>query len=401
MKILILAQDLRISGTSEGLVSRSFIAGISEYLPNSEIDLVYLKTHSSDDSLHLLPVKLLKESIIKLKPNLLTKWINRFTMRLLNFSFYEWKIITQFNKHTKSLDLSQYDVVFARSSGLNFELIRALKFLKSLDNIIVNIHDPYPLSYHPNNKRKVNKYDEFLIKEMSAVLSRSRNAICPSNKLANYLNKIYGIDKIRVLPHHYNPRIINLSYHNSNLSKYYEVSAHYHGSLDYGRNVDGLLSSYIKLLQRKPLFREKTELVLRLKSNKIFELRDRYQHPNIKILEGVDLCTSIYEQKELSDLNIILDNGPDYSNILVGKAPVLSYLAKPVFIIAPNDSELFDVTQDKNMIANRNDLIDIENKLDSILEKLISQQKSEDTFGEYFSKNEFNNRLNQLLKKTD
>lgn len=401
MKVLILAQDLRISGTSEGLVSRSFISGFKNYCPNTTIDLVYLKTHSSDDSLHLLPVNLLKESRIDLTSDLFTKWVNRFTLRLFNFSFYNWKIISRFNKHIKSIVLSQYDVVFARSSGINFELIRALKYLKSLDNIIVNIHDPYPLSYHPNNKRKVNKYDEFLIKEMSAVLSRSLNVICPSKKLANDLNKIYGINKIRVLPHHYNPRIINLSNHNSNLSKDNEVSVHYHGSLDYGRNVDGLLSAYIKLLQRKPLLAEKTELVLRLKSNKIFELRYRYQHPNIKILEGVDLCTSIYEQKELSDLNIILDNGPDYSNILVGKAPVLSYLAKPVFIIAPNDSELFDVTQDKNMIANANDLFDIENKLDSILEKLISKHKSEDTFGEYFSKNEFNNRLDQLLKNTD
>ena len=89
MKVLILAQDLRISGTSEGLVSRSFILGLNKNCPNSKLDLVYLKTHSSNDSLNLLPVNLLKESRINLKPDLLTIWINRFTLRLFNFSFYE------------------------------------------------------------------------------------------------------------------------------------------------------------------------------------------------------------------------------------------------------------------------------------------------------------------------
>ena len=401
MKILILAQDLRISGTSEGLVSRSFIAGISKYCPNSDIDLVYLKSHSSDDSLHLLPVNLLKESRIDLKPDLLTKWINRFTLRLFNFSFYDWKNLSRFHKHIKPLDLSKYDVVFARSCGLNFELIRSLKFLNSLENIIVNLHDPYPLSCHPNNKTKVKKYDEFLIREMRTILSSSRNVICPSKKLAIDLNHIYGIDKIRILPHHYDSTIINVSSHNSNLTKQYEVSIYYHGSLDYGRNIDGLLMSFLKLLKEKPLYTEKTEFVLRLKSNQIFELRERFQSPNIKILEGVDLSTSIYEQTKLSDLNVILDNGPDYSNILVGKAPFLSYLAKPVFIIAPMNSELFDIVQNKNMIANANDLIDIENKLDSILENLMIKSKFDNAFGDYFSQNEFNNRMDYILMQTE
>lgn len=401
MKVLILAQDLRISGTSEGLVSRSFILGLNKNCPNSTLDLVYLKTHSSHDSLNLLPVNLLKESRINLKPDLLTIWINRFTLRLFNFSFYEWKIIKQFNQQIKALDFSSYDLVFARSSGLNFELIRSLKFLNSLENIIVNLHDPYPLSCHPNEQRKVNKHDEFLIREMRAILIRSRNVICPSKKLAIDLNHIYGIDKIKILPHHYDSSIINLSGQNSKLSKKYEFSIHYHGSLDYGRNIIGLLTAYLKLLHRKPLFAEKTELIFRLKSNKIFELRDLYKSPNIKILEGVDLCTSIYEQKELSDLNIILDNGPNYSNILVGKAPVLSYLGKPVFIISPNDSELSDLVQDKDMIANANDLTDIENKLESLIEKLMGKLKYKDAFGDYFSQIEFNKRLNQLLKNTD
>ena len=58
------------------------------------------------------------------------------------------------------------------------------------------------------------------------------------------------------------------------------------------------------------------------------------------------------------------------------------------------------IVQDKNMIADTNDLTDIENKLEAILEKLISKSIFSDSFGDYFSQNVFNNRLDQLLKET-
>ena len=56
MKFLIITQDLRVSGTSEGIVSRSFLAKLKKVYPESKIDVLYLCTHSSDDNLEILPI---------------------------------------------------------------------------------------------------------------------------------------------------------------------------------------------------------------------------------------------------------------------------------------------------------------------------------------------------------
>ena len=49
MKVLIIVQDLRVSGTSEGIVSRSFISKLKMIYPDAIIDLHYFITYSHDN----------------------------------------------------------------------------------------------------------------------------------------------------------------------------------------------------------------------------------------------------------------------------------------------------------------------------------------------------------------
>ena len=65
-RFLIIEQDLRVSGTSQGIISRSFLAKLRMVYPNSIIDVLYLKGQPSEDQLHLLPVDSIETHILNL-----------------------------------------------------------------------------------------------------------------------------------------------------------------------------------------------------------------------------------------------------------------------------------------------------------------------------------------------
>ena len=56
MKFLVIEQDLKVIGSSQGIISRSFLAKLRLAYPESIIDVVYLKCHTYEDQLDLLPV---------------------------------------------------------------------------------------------------------------------------------------------------------------------------------------------------------------------------------------------------------------------------------------------------------------------------------------------------------
>ena len=64
MKFLIIEQDLRVSGSSQGIISRSFLAKLRKSYPKSVIDVLYLKHSNSDDDLHLLPVDNIETHVV-------------------------------------------------------------------------------------------------------------------------------------------------------------------------------------------------------------------------------------------------------------------------------------------------------------------------------------------------
>ena len=55
---------MRVSGTSQGIISRSFLGKLRKAYPESIIDVVYLKQAPSDDQLELLPVDNIEEHIL-------------------------------------------------------------------------------------------------------------------------------------------------------------------------------------------------------------------------------------------------------------------------------------------------------------------------------------------------
>lgn len=118
MKFLVIEQDLRVWGTSQGIISRSFLAKLRKAYPQSIIDVVYLKQSESEDCLDLLPVNSIKTYILDLKSPFYTKWLNKFSWRFFHISLAKNHIHKVFGSYIKKIDYTHYDHIFIQLFGL-------------------------------------------------------------------------------------------------------------------------------------------------------------------------------------------------------------------------------------------------------------------------------------------
>ena len=155
MKFLIIEQDLRVSGSSQGVISRSFLAKLRTAYPNSIIDVLYLKHQSSDDQLHLLPVNHIETHVLNLKIPFFTKLLNKFYWRLFHESLNERYVHKEYASYIAKVKYELYDHIFIRSAGIQHEMILATYNLPILKKAIVNFHDPYPLPWYVGSQNKL------------------------------------------------------------------------------------------------------------------------------------------------------------------------------------------------------------------------------------------------------
>ena len=400
MKFLVIAQDLRVSGTSEGVVSRSFLAKLRIAYPSAIIDVLYLKIHTGDDELNLLPVDSITSHKISLKAPFFIKWLNRISTRLFHISSYDNYIHKLFSKPIAKVDYKEYNHVFVRSSGVNHETILALKDLPILEKAIINFHDPYPFFWYPGSNRKLTRVEISRLKKIQSIVQLSKSCISPSKLLSNDLELLYeSKNKFHVLPHQYAISVFNLKEKNDKDKRNKRLSISYHGSVQFGRNLDVLLDSYNELVNEVTEIKAHTDVSIRLKTNEFERFKKKYlNHENIHILEKADFLTSSYEQMFESDIILILENGPEISNILVGKAPFVDALKKPVLILAPEVSELRNIVKDEKYIATYSNKAEIKEKLKNLILDRLNSNSEVSVFGNYFSDANFKNQLNQILE---
>jgi len=400
MKFLVIAQDLRISGTSEGVVSRSFLAKLRTAYPDAIIDVLYLKIHTGEDELDLLPIDSISSHVVDLKASFFIKWLNRISTRLFHVSSYDNYIHKLFSKHIAKVDYKKYNHIFVRSSGVNHETILALKNLPILKKAIINFHDPYPFFWYPGSNRKLTQVEISRLKKIRSIVQSSKSSISPSKLLSNDLDLLYeSNNKFYVLPHQYDSSVFNLKEKDEKLKSNKKLSISYHGSVQFGRDLDVLLDSYNELVNEDAEIKSTTEVCIRLKTNEFERFRNKYSNQeNIVILEKTDFSTSSYEQMFESDIILILENGPEISNILVGKAPFISALKKPVLILAPEVSELRRVVKDEKYIATYSNKVEIKEKLKNLMLDRLNSNAQVSVFGNYFSDVNFKKQLNQILE---
>ena len=163
----------------------------------------------------------------------------------------------------------------------------------------------------------------------------------------------------------------------------------------FGRNVFTLVEAFQQLLNQHEWIKNDVEFVLRVKGDELNKLKAMVKgSENILVLDTLNFSNSSNEQIHESDINIILENGPHYCNILGGKAPFLFALDKKVFISSPERSELRRYLGDYPYLCNMNDLEDTKSKLFDVL---ISEESYNHVGKELFSDVSFKNAMDKIL----
>jgi hypothetical protein len=400
MKFLVFVQDLRISGTSEGIVSRSFLAKLRKVYPSAVIDVKYIIHRDTDDNLELLPVNKITKHIVDTTLPKHIVFLNKFYWRFFYISLKERYIHKQYAKFIKGIDYSAYDHIFIRSAGINHEMILATHGLPILKKAIVNFHDPYPLTWYVGSKSSVDNLELFRLKRTMEVVEQAKTCTSSAQFMSHDLQHLYASKKkFYTLPHQYDSTVFDLSDTTQMVKKNKKVNISYHGALMFGRNVENLLLAYEQLLVENNDYRTQTEFVLRVKGENIKHLKKRFEkNDNIQILETLNFSNSSNEQIHESDIVVILENGPLYCNILVGKAPFLAAYNKPVLCVSPEKSELREVITDQRCVANMNDVNELKEKLKVLIDNRLESSEPFFPFGDYFSDENFKILLEEILQ---
>jgi hypothetical protein len=400
MKFLIIEQDLRVSGTSQGVISRSFLAKLRMAYPNSIIDVVYLKHQSSDDQLHLLPVDHIETHVLNLKIPFLVKFINRIYWRLFHVSLNERYIHKVYASYIAKVKYESYDHIFIRSAGIEHEIILATHNLPILKKAIVNFHDPYPLPWYVGTTKALSNLEFFKLKKVIAIVEQAKTCSSSAYCMSHDLQHLYASKKpFYTLPHQYDARVFDLSDKEYVLKKTKKVTISYHGAIMFGRNADIVLDAYQELIHENVIYKEQTEFIMRLKGGDNIRLRNKYKSTtNIQIFDTLNFYNSSNEQIYETDIAIILENGPLYCNILVGKAPFLAAYKKPILSISPKRSELRNCIIDQKYIATMDNKEEIKFKLEQLIIDRMSSNKEVFPFGDYFSDMNFKKSLDEILQ---
>ena len=101
MNFLIITQDLRISGTSQGIIERSFLSKLRKIYPEAIIDVLYLCSNHNDENLDILPINSIKKKVINRTIPFHVKWINRISRRFFNYLYAENKVMLSDILNTK------------------------------------------------------------------------------------------------------------------------------------------------------------------------------------------------------------------------------------------------------------------------------------------------------------
>lgn len=399
MNFLIIAQDLRISGTSEGVVSRSFVGQLRKVYPDAVIDIVYLRHTQFQDKLELLPVNTIKSYFINRRIPFYIKWANWLYWRIFHVSLNEWYIQKKYRAKLARINYQKYDAIFMRSCGLDFEAIMGAIDLPLLKKTIVNFHDPFPVFWCSGSKNKLSNLELFRLKKMAEIVNQAKACISPATILSHDLEIIYGFRKeIKVLPHQFCASVFDFSDFSKVRKKEKKVSLSYHGIIQFGRNIEIVLEAYKEMITSNKSFREETEFVLRLKGSQTERLRIKFSNcSNIIFLSQVNFSNASNEQAHEADIIIILENGPNRSNILVGKAPFLASLQKPVLCLSPKISELRTIIKEDKYIADCNDKSQIKLKLEHLISDRMQSNEAVAPFGDYFIDANFAQQLKHIL----
>lgn len=403
MKFLVIVQDLRVSGTSAGMGRRSLLAKLRKAYPEAVIDVHYVIHRDTEDDLDILPVSNLTKHIVNTKRSFYVTFINWFYWRLFHVSLNERYIYKQYANFIALINHEIYDHILITSSGTVHETILATYNLPILKYATLIFHDPYPLAWYVGANKTPSNLDLFRLKRVMEVVEQSKSCASTAKYMSHDLQHLFASKKkFHTLPHQFDASVFDLSDTSQVRKKSKKISISYHGALMYGRNLKNLLLAYESLLNENSDYTEQTEFIIRAKGDGLKELKERFKDvSNIQILETTNFSNSSNEQIYESDIVVILENGPFYCNVLVGKSAFLSAQNKPVLCVSPEKSELHTIITDNRFLADMNDLVDLKAKLQNLIDNRLVSNEPVYPFGDYFSDENFKLMLDKIITDKD
>lgn len=402
MRVLVIAEDLRISGTSEGQVSRSFIYNLARHPKISSVDLLYFNCNGQDHALGKLNVR---DSWVYFTPAIggqFTRFFEKVWHKIFGKSLIDTYKIGWMKRILRAFDFSPYNRVFVRSTGQSFLTIRAADALEGNEaKTVLYFHDTYPFFWDPGFQGEMTKLGVNAYLEMRKLLQSGFICTSPSAYLTRDLRFLYAVQSPFItIPHQFVPEVFEFAEETHLESVEGKLVIMYHGAIQLGRTIQPFLQAFQNLSSVDPWFKENVLLILRIKGNQRTSIQKEFEsNENIRFLDQTNAGQSFQELQKYSSLNLILEPSGAYSNILVGKAPLLASLGKPVFVLGPAESELRHLVADGQYFANATSVGEIKSKLLPIVKQISESEISKkDPFAGYFSIDNFFGAVDKVLR---
>ncbi len=398
-RVLILCQNLDISGSSEGMVSNAFVVKYLKMFPKHQVDVKWIsKIPKTDEISNQLNFGFESIKIPHRKFTWIENKLNAFLYYTFGYNLKDILIINRFKKAIKKININAYDQIFVRSGGLDFYLIRALKGNPYINKMSIYFHDPYPACLYPGSNSEFNIHNFRKIKEMRVIVNQAKNVFSPSKLLSNDLGFLYS-KRFHTLPHQFDHSIFtktNLKM-TSNLDDKYNYII-YHGAIQHNRCLGSVLSAFQELTFKNQGFNN-FKFIIRASGKEANQLKSKYQNSkNIIFNDLINTYASYVEQKNYASLSIILETNGDYSNILGGKTPMLVSIDANMYCLTSNESELKRLLHDKPGYFSNYNKSEIKKRLKFKLEQIVNKNIKPNPLKSYFSDKEFKNRVTNLLK---
>lgn len=396
MKLLVLAESLRINNTSSGIVSSTFISMLSK-IENIEIQVITQNDFNEEIKWFNSNVNVIKFNIPN-KINFLEKIpkIRGLTSYIYGFNLHTRKIINEWeNQISHHLNKSNFDYIFVLGSGMSFYPHFALLNLKTNIPVIINIHDPFPIHTYPIPYKKPRSIiSSIQEKKFNIVLQKAYKITLPSRYLMESLIEFYPIlvEKGIIIPH-IGTFLNNLPAIEDdlkiNLIKN-KINILHAGSLLGPRNPVFLLKAIYNLLSNHQNLFENVHFTFIggiAKEHQNIIIENKFKDSISFINQRISYAKSIELIKQ-SDAIFVIEAISSFSPFMPGKIADIVYHEKPIIALCPKNSEtmrllgidypyfseLDNVAKIENMLLNFiNNFEKISNKVDlDILKNYIS-----------------------------
>jgi len=409
MKILVLAESLRVNETSSGIVSSTFINAL--LLGNHTVDCIY------QDSL-TYPITWLngvdnfvKVSYVDYQENKVVKKIPKLRGALTNLTGlhigFKKNIYCWVNKIEKQLEKKEYDLIIALGSGCSFLPHYALVRIKTAAKKMMNFHDPYPMTWYPEPyKHKWTIFYKWQEWHTKQICKEADFISFPSELLKQHMIEKTNVNpnKCFVLPH-VGCDLFNLPGNKNDSSVFLakdKFNILHSGALLGPRGIDALFEAYELFLNKDKKRKEKTVLNIlgnidpKHQKNIGKGSSDNYQIINKRV--------SYKKSKELqkeADVALVIEAISNFSPFMPGKLSDIFFLEKVIFALTPVNSETRRLLgENYEYLAKADEVAQILKCFEALWdnwrnENLVMTQKS--ILKKYVSAKQFNEILKQNL----